>query len=408
MPLTRSLLAAAFGAALPLCAQFISADTYTRYELLAPSSHQFRIIYEVTETAPLAKFHFNQIRPGSEASDEAVYDAATGQPLKFEVVTGTQAKKDAPDQNLIADAHYIEVHLAHPVPAQGEYRLRIEKTYMDPKSYYAEGSQDIVFMRPLGIPRDSVVLPAGYELVQTSMAAQVLAEPDGRLRLGFMNPGSGGQLEVKIIARPLPSSKASAAKMPRERAYQDREILYELLDPSTSAFRITHDYTESRPGRAHYINIVRTGSHVSDPASIDLDSGQPLKFEVMTAKEGKARKIPVFENPVDADDNSEIVVTFLDKPVAPGTSVRLRLMETYTDPKSYFMDGDELVWTRTFGRPRNTVVLPKGWTITAMDTPAIVRTLPDGRVSVYTVNPRNDEVKVWFRARKRAIQEAKP
>ena len=31
-------------------AQFISADTYTRYELLPPDTHQFKIYYEVTET----------------------------------------------------------------------------------------------------------------------------------------------------------------------------------------------------------------------------------------------------------------------------------------------------------------------------------------------------------------------
>ena len=386
-------------ATLPLLsAQFISSDTYTRYELLAPDTHQFRITYEVTETTPLAKFHYNIIRPGSEATDEAVYDAATGKPLKFEMVTGEQAKKDSPEQRFTPDAHYIKIQLAHPVGSpDGEYRLRIMKTYMDAKSYYADGPSKIVFTRPLGIPRNSVVLPAGYELVQTSMAAQVLAEPDGRLRLGFVNPGSGGQLEVKIMARLLPGFKTSPAKMPGERAHQDREILYELLDPSTNAFRITHDYTESRAGRAHYFNVVRTGSHVSDPGSIDLDSGTLLKYEVMTGKEAKTRKIPLDEG----NDDSEVVVTFFDKPVAAGTSMRLRLMETYTDPKSYFMDGGEIVWTRTFGRARNTVVLPKGWTITAMDTPAIVQTLPDGRVSVYTVNPRNDEVRVFFRARKR-------
>src|SRR5215467_12183330 len=78
-------------------AQFISADTYTRYELLAPETHQFKIYYEVTETRVGARFHFNQIREGSEASDEAVIDLATGQPLKFEVVTGAQAKIDAPN-----------------------------------------------------------------------------------------------------------------------------------------------------------------------------------------------------------------------------------------------------------------------------------------------------------------------
>src|SRR6266568_3391864 len=79
--------------------QYISADTYTRYELLAPETHQFKIYYEVTETRAGARFHFNQIREGSEASDESVIDLATGKPLKFEVVSGTQAKADSPAEN---------------------------------------------------------------------------------------------------------------------------------------------------------------------------------------------------------------------------------------------------------------------------------------------------------------------
>jgi hypothetical protein len=183
-------------------AQFISADTYTRYELLAPETHQFKIYYEVTETHAGARFHFNEIREGSEASDESVIDLATGKPLKFEVVTGAQAKVDAPAQNFPPAAHYIRVSLAHPVPSGGEYRLAIIKTYKDEKSYYTEG-ENIVYKRPLGIPRDSVVLPGGYEIVSCSVATQVLREADGRLKLAFVNPGSGGQLEVTIRAKKL-------------------------------------------------------------------------------------------------------------------------------------------------------------------------------------------------------------
>lgn len=196
-------------------AQFVSADTYTRYELLAPESHQFKIYYEVTETRPGAKFHFNAIRDGSDASDESVIDLATGKPLKFEVVTGTQAAEASGDKsNPQAErfnpaSKYIQVHLAHPVPARGEYRLAIIKTYKDDKSYYSEGDA-IVFKRPLGIPRDSVVLPAGYEIMSSSVAAQVLSESDGRLKLAFVNPGSGGQLEVTIKARRLPSPAKKA------------------------------------------------------------------------------------------------------------------------------------------------------------------------------------------------------
>jgi hypothetical protein len=188
--------------------QFISADTYTRYELLAPESHQFKIYYEVTETRAGARFHFNQIREGSEASDESVVDMASGKPLKFEVVTGAQAKTDSPAENFSPTGHYIEVHLVNPVPESGEYRLAIVKTYRDDKSYYTEGEQ-IVFKRPLGIPRDSVVLPAGYEIVSCSVATQVLMEADGRLKLAFVNAGSGGQLEVTIKARKLAAIRNS-------------------------------------------------------------------------------------------------------------------------------------------------------------------------------------------------------
>ena len=180
--------------------QYISSDTYTRYELLAPESHQFKIYYEVTETRAGARYHFNQIREGSEASDESVIDLATARPLKFEVVSGAQAKVDSPNENFSATAHYIKVYLAHAIPAGGEYRLAIIKTYKDEKSYYTEGDR-IVFKRPLGIPRDSIVLPIGYEIISCSVATQVLKESDGRLKLAFVNPGSGGQLEVMIKAR---------------------------------------------------------------------------------------------------------------------------------------------------------------------------------------------------------------
>ena len=94
-------------------------------------------------------------------------------------------------------------------------------------------------------------------------------------------------------------------------------------------------------------------------------------------------------------------MTYLTRALQPGTTNRIRLKETYADPKSYYLDGDELVWDRTFGRLRNTVVLPKGWYLTGLASPATIETLRDGRVSVYIVNPRNDDVRVYLRARRR-------
>src|SRR5262249_33687612 len=68
-----------------------------------------------------------------------------------------------------------------------------------------------------------------------------------------------------------------------ERAYQDREILYELLAPESHAFRITHDYTVRRPGEQYYFNVVRAGSHVSYPESIDLDTADRFHSDATSA-----------------------------------------------------------------------------------------------------------------------------
>ena len=189
-----------------------------------------------------------------------------------------------------------------------------------------------------------------------------------------------------------------------ERAYQDHEILYELQTPESHAFRITHDYTVRKVGEQYYFNVVRAGSHVSDPESIDLDTGEKLKWEIINGKQATERKLPIGEA---IKDDSEIVVTHLARPLAAGTTNRIRLQETYADPKSYYLDGDELVWDRSFGRLRNTVVLPTGWYLTALASPATVATLSDGRVSVYVVNPRNDDVRVYLRARKRPAGAAR-
>jgi hypothetical protein len=182
-----------------------------------------------------------------------------------------------------------------------------------------------------------------------------------------------------------------------ERAYQDREILYELLAPESHAFRITHDYTEKREGVAHYFNVVREGSRVTDPESLDLDTGESLRFEVMSGKQIKERRLPL----TDVKDEAEVVVTYLTRPVAKGATNRVRLKETYTDAKSYYTEGDEIVWDRALGRLRNTIVLPQGWYLTALASPGTIQTLADGRVAIYVVNPRNDDVRVYLRARRR-------
>lgn len=201
---------------------------------------------------------------------------------------------------------------------------------------------------------------------------------------------------------PLPTTSHAQNQNPlTERAYQDREILYELQAPDTHAFRITHDYTVRKVGEKYYFNVVRAGSHVTNPESTDLDSGERLKCEIISGKQAVERKLPITEA---IKDDSEIVVTYLARALEAGTTNRIRLMETYADPRSYYLDGAELVWDRTFGRLRNTVVLPSSWYLTGLASPGTIQTLADGRVSIYIVNPRNDDVRVFLRARRRVNQ----
>src|SRR5205807_9987762 len=140
--------------------------------------------YEVTASTPGWTYYFNPIRKGSVATDESVFDRATGKPLEFEVVGATVARAGGIRANDSTQT-YIRVKLARPVPADGgEGRVLIIKTYEDAASYYVRGDT-IVFTRPLGIKRNAVVLPPGYELVSSSFPSQVLQENDGRIGISF-------------------------------------------------------------------------------------------------------------------------------------------------------------------------------------------------------------------------------
>ena len=374
------------------------ADAYTRYELLAPGSGKFRIIYEVTATTAGATHYFNPIRLGAVATDESVVDRASGKPLRFDVVGVTEARAGGV-RGSDTSQKYIRVTLARPVPADGgEARVLILKTYEDSTSYFTRGDT-LVFTRPLGIKRNAVVLPAGYELVSSSFPAQVLEESDGRVGISFWNATPS---EAAVTMRALPSrrgapaARSSVASRLGERARQNREIVYYLREPQTGAFDLYHDYTESRPGTSTYLNIVRAGSTVSNPRARNLDTGEELKWEVLKGAAITAAKLDV---PTVTPETEVVVFRF--PPVADGASVRLRMFETYTDTARYKLVGDELVWDRSLGRPTNAVVLPAGWMLTNSSIPATVSTMADGRVRLDFINPRPDEIAVLVTARRR-------
>jgi len=390
-------------------------DEYTRYELLAPGSGRFKITYEVTATTAGAKYYYNPIRKGSAASEESVLDAMSGKPLKFEIVSGADARKDALMADAEPDTSYIKVTLARPVPTNGQGRMVIIKTYEDAKSYHLDG-KTIVFDRPLGVRRNKVVLPAGYEVVGLTVPSQLLTESDGRIAISFMNNGGG---PAPLVIHATKTAQAGAAATPKaatkqrsweapfegeteeqrlsERAHQDRDIVYFLQQPETHAFALYHDYTETRTGINGYANVVRKGSTASNPSASILDTGEQLQAKEMSGAEMVAAKINAGETP--EPDARVVVIPF--PAVQAGQTLRLRIAETYTAPASYKLDGDDLAFDRALGRPRNAVVLPSGWYCTFNAIPATLSQLPDGRVRLDYWNGRPDQVDVLIKARRR-------
>ena len=398
-------------------AQQTQADSYTQYELLAPNSSSFRIIYDVSATTSGATYYWNTLRKGSKHKVDAVWDAFSGEALKWEIVGGKTAKENGLS-SATDDGEYLQVQLARSVPENGETRIRIDKTYSDTASYFQE-DESIVFSRTLGIKRNSVVLPQGYEVTHCNYPSQVQLTSKGLIKLSFMNDGPQA-VPLEIKARPLPKnifikkpaennytfdntgsgrnkSKVRLGWEFDERAFQNREIVYFLQQPETHSFKLYHDYTEIRTGMDRYLNIVRAGSKASDPSAILLDTGEALKVETLKGEEITKKGIDI-GGPIT--DESEVIAIWYD-PLKEGETKRLRITETYTDPNRYIVDENELIWDRSFGRNRNVVILPPGWFLTTNSIPAIIDQTEDGLSALHFVNGRPDNIDVYIKAQRK-------
>ena len=263
------------------------------------------------------------------------------------------------------------------MPKDGETRLLILKTYRDPKSYFAEGAT-IVFSRSLGIKRNSVVLPPGYELVSLNVPSQVLSEADGRAGRQLHEPGTerdaprdqGAEAAamtratliviLALAARPSPPRIQRPGGRLSERARQDREIVYFLNPPETHSFDLYHDYTEAREGVDKYLNVVRKGSTASEPPGPHPRHGREPQGRDAPRRGHHARPVSTCKARSRAGPARHGGRGHPIRSRAKGGSVRLRISETYTDPGRYRLEGDELVFDRSLGRPRNAIVLPGG------------------------------------------------
>lgn len=400
--LRKSLLPIALlSLAAPAAAQARADDAYARYELLAPASGSFRVALDVTVSQAGATSYVEPLPAGAAATDVTAIEVMTGTALVVRRRPGA-----------------IEVRLSRPVAEGAETRIRLSATYKAAGQYSRHGDA-VEFRRTIAAPRNAIVLPASYELTAANLPVQVIEEADGRIAVSFMNL-SPAAMPVAIRARevkPRPASETAApgaAPLPpaaeapardqplnqirvSERALQDREIVYFLKQPETHAFSLYHDYTASREGEHQYVNVVRAGSRVSDPSAKILDTGEVLKTRTLTGADVVREKIDI---PDRVQPETELVLIPFG-PVRKGQSLRLRISETYADPARYDLVDGQLMWHRSFGRPRNDMVLPEGWYLTTSSIPAVVSAEPDGRIRLSFWNPRPDSVDVFVKARRR-------
>ncbi len=355
---------------------YYSHDNHTEYDLLEPTSHSFAIVYFLTERRPGATVVLNQTRSGSAGSDIAVFDPVTGEPLTFEYLSGAELTADGTTGRFDPQEHYIRAHLTRPVKDGSEGRVKILKTYMDEKSYYAQGD-DIVFARSLGIARNAIVLPKDYNLVSSNVAAQVFALPDGRLKVSFEHD-NGYAADVTIRARkrgaPIRSSLAVV-----DRNFDFSKTLYDLHAPETHKAAITHEYLERAIGQRSKIALL---DHVklANVTVTDVDTGDPLKTIAERGATFAALATPIAK---------------------PTQSARLRVTGTLTEPTYTIVDG-QLAWEQMLRTPRSTILLPAGYEVTAVSVPATVSTQADGRVVIQVFDGRPDEgTRVQVRATKR-------
>jgi hypothetical protein len=394
----------------PARAQNLAEDEYIRYDLQPPDTNSISVTHDVSAVTPGAKAYSDTIPAGVQATGISVVDLMTGTPLMFKQIDGR-----------------IDVTLARPVPKGGQARIRILETFRDPARYHRDprAGNDIIFTWPLTVRRAAVVLPRGCELVGANVPVQLIRESDLRLAANFMNLYPV-DIPLVLKARALkrttvllttpennmvglpdrtPTPPADPAPAPQrmdqirisERAVQDREIVYFLKQPETHAFSLYHDYTASREGEHQYVNVVRSGSTVSDPSAMILDTGEVLKTRTLTGADIAREKIDISERV--EPDTQVVLIPFT--PVKKGTSIRLRISETYTDPARYALIDQDLMWHRSFGRNRNDMVLPDGWYPTTCSIPAVVTEEPDGRIRLSFWNPRPDNVDVFVKGSKR-------
>jgi hypothetical protein len=155
---------------------------------------------------------------------------------------------------------------------------------------------------------------------------------------------------------------------------------YELLQPGSGKFRILYDVTETRAGATAFFNPIRKGSVSTDESVTDRATGASLAFKVVSGADAKMEMPKI-------DPTYDYIRVALARPVpADGGEARMRILKTYEDAKSYYVNGETIVFDRPLGVKRNAVVLPKGYGLVTCNYPSQIEQEADGRIKVSFLN----------------------
>jgi hypothetical protein len=200
---------------------------------------------------------------------------------------------------------------------------------------------------------------------------------------GAAPPPQGGRGQFPGGTNPDGSLRPSAPV--RALFSQDAYTQYEILEPGSESFRIKYLPEIARAGATEIVNETRGGSEGSGLEVYDPRTGKPLEFTY---------------EPVPNQPDNHAIHAKLAHPVPDGGIGRVLIYKTYKDPRTYMMNGDDIVWVRSLEGYRLGVVLPPGFAFLSSNVAAQMSTLPDGRLRIAFANPSGQSNPVTIHARK--------
>lgn len=178
-----------------------------------------------------------------------------------------------------------------------------------------------------------------------------------------------------------------------QQTQDDSYTQYELLSPSSNAFRIIYDVSATKAGATYYWNTLRKGSEHKVDAVWDSFSGQALKWQIVDGNTAKENGLS------NAADDGEYLQIQLARPVPKNGEARIRIDKTYADTDSYFLEDGSIVFSRTLGIKRNSMVLPKNYEVTHCNYPSQVQLTSQGQIKLSFMNDGPQAVPLEIKAR---------